>query len=129
MIEVRIPKEVREYKEKWLVGMTKRQLFSCLLGFLVNIPLYFFLQQYIGDELAGWLIILMSAPFVLIGFKTYNGMPFEKLILCVLLFYTTDQKRKYITNNIYRWIKSEYERMGEDINAKKTRSKKRKDHQ
>ncbi|MDD4565856.1 MAG: PrgI family protein [Eubacteriales bacterium] len=113
MIEVRIPKEVREYQEKWLLGMTKRQLTCCLLALVVNVPLYFFLQQHLGDELAGWAIVITSAPFILVGFYKYNGMNVEKLALCILDFMTTEQNRKYMTNNVYAWIKSEYEKEGE----------------
>lgn len=42
MIEIRIPKEIRTYKEKLFFGLTLRQLICTLIAVVVNVPLYWF---------------------------------------------------------------------------------------
>ena len=128
MIEVKIPKEVREYEEKWLVGMTKRQLLGCLLAIVIDIPLYITLKNYIGSELAGWTAILAAVPFALLGFYKHEGLPFEKLLINIIKFHQISQRRIYRAENIYSLIKEGYSRE-ENHNVKpknKTKSKKEK---
>ena len=102
MIEVKIPKEIRTYKEKLFFGLNLRQTICAALAIAINAPLYIYVRPYIGDDLASWLIILTAAPLFLIGFFKYNGMPFEQFILCILKFQLlTPQKRKYKTENLF----------------------------
>jgi hypothetical protein len=109
MIEVRVPKEIRHYKEKLFFGLNVRQTFSIILALSINIPLYIFIRPYIGDELASWLIILTAGPLILIGFFNYNGMPFEHFILCIVRFqFLTPQKRKYVVENLYDLLMDMY---------------------
>jgi hypothetical protein len=102
MIEVKIPKEIRTYKEKLFFNLNLRQTLCIVLALAINIPLYIFIRPYIGDEIAGWIIIFTAVPLFLIGFFNYNGMPFEQFIVCFLKFqFLTPQKRKYKTENLY----------------------------
>ena len=102
MIEVRIPKEIRTYKEKLFFGLNLRQTICSVLAIAINIPLYIYARPYIGDDLAGWLIMLTAGPLFLVGYFNYNGMHFERFLICILRFQLlTPQKRKYKTENIY----------------------------
>lgn len=102
MIEVRIPKEIRTYKEKLFFGLNIRQTVCIVLALVINVPMYIYIRPYIGDDLAGWIIMFTAAPLFLIGFFDYNGMPFEQFLVCILIFqFLTPQKRKYKTENIY----------------------------
>ena len=102
MIEVRIPKEIRTYKEKLFFGLNMRQTICSVLAIAINVPLYIYIRPYIGDDIAGWLIMFTAVPLVLVGYFNYNGMPFEQFIVCILKFqFLTPQKRKYKTQNIY----------------------------
>ena len=38
----------------------------------------------LGTEATGWVCILGAAPLALAGFVTYNGMPLEKFLCCLL---------------------------------------------
>lgn len=102
MIEVKIPKEIRTYKEKLFLGLNLRQTICAALAIAINVPLYIFVRPIIGNDLASWLIIITAVPLFLIGFFQYNGMPFEQFILCILRFQLlTPQKRKYKTENLF----------------------------
>lgn len=111
MIEVRIPKEIRTYKEKLFLGLNVRQTISSILALAINVPLYIFIRPIIGDQIASWLIILTAGPLFLIGFFNYNGMPFEQFIACILRFQLfTPQKRKYKVENLYAILMDMYQK-------------------
>lgn len=80
-MEVKIPKEIRDYQESIFFGLSARQfIFSCAaIGVAVGI--YFVFQKSLGTEVVSWLCILCAAPFAAFGFFRYNGMPFEKFAL------------------------------------------------
>lgn len=96
MIEIKIPKEIRDYKEKFLFGLTIRQFISVAVALAICVPLYIFGNKYIGDDLMGWLIMIIAAPIFAFGFFKFNGMPFEDFIKIVYRQkWAEPQKRKY----------------------------------
>lgn len=101
MIEVKVPKEVRAYKEKIIGPFTLRQLVSGLIAFPIVIPLFIFLLDKFGQQIASYICMAVGGPLLLIGFYEKNGQPFEKYMKQILRFYfVLPQKRKYITQNI-----------------------------
>ncbi len=105
MIEIKIPKEITEYKERFLFGLTVRQCVSVAAALGICIPLYIFGKDYFGSEITSWLVILIAVPVFGFGFIKYNGMTFEKLVS--VLFrqkFAEPQKRKYEELPVfYRW--------------------------
>ena len=96
MIEIKIPKEITEYKEKFLFGLTVRQLVSAVVALAICVPLFIFGKDFIGEDLVGWLIIIVAVPIFAFGFFRYDGMPFEKFIgLLYRQKFVEPQKRKY----------------------------------
>jgi hypothetical protein len=92
MIEVRIPKEIRDYKEKIFLNMTVRQLVSIIVACGVSVLLYF-KAGFIPDKILNWLIVIVVLPIIFTGFFTYNEMYFEKFVKKIILFNITKQKR------------------------------------
>ena len=80
MIEIKIPKEITDYKEKFLFGLTIRQLVSAVVALAICVPLFIFGKDYLGEDLVGWIIILVAVPVFAFGFFKYDGMPFEKFL-------------------------------------------------
>lgn len=96
MIEIKIPKEITDYKEKFLFGLTVRQLVSAVVALAICIPLFIFGKDYLGEDLVGWIIILVAIPIFAFGFFRYDGMPFEQFL--TMLYrqkWVEPQKRKY----------------------------------
>lgn len=103
MIAVRIPEEIKKYKEKIAFGLTSRQLVSSIIALAVCVPLYWFGRSYIPEDVLSWLIILIALPLLAIGFFHFNGMPFEKFIVAWLKFEILfPRKRKFKTENAFR---------------------------
>ena len=80
MIEIKRPKEITDYKEKFLFGLTVRQLVSAVAALAVCIPLFIFGKAFLGEDVVGWLIILIAVPIFAFGFFKYDGTAFEKFL-------------------------------------------------
>lgn len=96
MIEIKIPKEITEYKEKFMFGLTIRQLVSAVVALAICVPLFLFGKDFLGEDAVGWLVILVAVPIFAFGFFRYDGMPFEQfLIMIYRQKWVEPQKRKY----------------------------------
>ena len=84
-IEIKIPKEVRDYHENIFFGLNTRQFIFSVLAVGVAVGIYFALQPYVGTEEIGWMCILSAAPFAACGFFTYHGMTAEQIFWNVTL--------------------------------------------
>lgn len=112
-MEIKINKEIREYKESIFFGLSMRQFIFSLLACGVAVLLYFLLRNYMGLETLSWVCILGAIPFAVLGFVKYNGMTAEKFIIAfikseilmpkVLLFKPE--------NMYYELLKPEYKRI------------------
>ena len=87
-MEVKINREIRNYTESMVFGLSLRQFIFSVLACGVAVGLYFLLRPYVGTETVSWVCILGAAPFAALGFVKYNGMTAEKAI--------------------YAWIKAEF---------------------
>lgn len=80
-MEVKINREIREYTESILFGLSMRQFIFSVCACLIAVLLYFLLRPYFGIETLSWVCILGAIPFAILGFVKYNGMTAEKFIL------------------------------------------------
>ena len=79
-IEIKIPKEIRNYHENIFFGLNTRQFVCSLLALGAAVGLYFCLRPIVGAEQVGWMCILGAAPFAACGFFSYHGMTAEQLL-------------------------------------------------
>ncbi len=79
-IEVKIPKEIRKYKESIFFGLSARQFFCSLAAVLAAAGIYLGLGRVLSRETASWLCIVIAAPFAAAGFFSYNGMNMEQFV-------------------------------------------------
>lgn len=101
MIEIKVPKEVRAYKEKIIGPFTLRQIVSGLITFPIIIPLFMYLLPRVGQQVASYISMAIGGPLLLIGFYEKNGQPFEKYLIQIILFYfVLPPKRTYLIQNI-----------------------------
>ena len=109
-MEVRVNKDIKEYKENMFFGLTLRQFIFSVLGCAVALFLYFALKDKLGLEVATWVCVLGVAPFAALGFLRYNGMPAEQVFIAWL-------KTKWINPRKYLSQPSScyYEAMAESI--------------
>ena len=102
-MEVKIPKEIKAYKERFILNLTLRQTISFVLGIFVVVPVYLLgiFKYDWNHELMSWIAILLGIPIFALGFFNYNEMSIEKFLI---QFFKTNfifpVTRKYNSRNL-----------------------------
>jgi hypothetical protein len=99
-IEIKIPKEITEYKEKIIFGLSIRQLISLFIGMSISIGVYISLYKKIGHDLTGYIVIIICIPIFGIGFIKINNFTFEEYIKNIIRHYLGDRVVSYKTLKI-----------------------------
>ena len=79
-MEIKINREIRDYHESMFMGLSLRQSIFSVLAIVSAVGLYFWLQPVLGAEITSWVCVLGAAPFAVLGFVSYHGMPAEKFL-------------------------------------------------
>ena len=79
-MEIKINREIRDYHESMFMGLSLRQSIFSVLAIASAVGLYFWLQPVLGAEITSWVCVLGAAPFAVLGFVSYHGMPAEKFL-------------------------------------------------
>ena len=107
MIEIKVPKEITEYKSKFMFGLTVRQFIS-LAALGICVPLYIFGKDFMPEDLVSWLIMLIGAPVLAFGFFRFHGMTFEQFLLLIFRQkFVEPQRRKYIELPVFWYCREE----------------------
>ncbi len=79
-VSVSIPKEITEYEEKIMFGLSLRKLICFSTAVVLGIGSYFLLTKVFGLTMnsASYVIIIEAMPLMALGFVKKEGMPFEK---------------------------------------------------
>ena len=96
-VEVRIPKEITEYQEKIMFGLSIRQLVCTVIAIVISVPSYIFLMNKIGQELTGYIVMIEVVPFIAIGYLKPKGLKFEKVLVMFLKHQFGKSRRNYKT--------------------------------
>ena len=83
-MEIKINKEIKDYKESMFFGLSMRQFVCSALAVGAAVGTYFGLRDLVGKEMVSWLCIIIAAPFAAAGFFKYNGMTFEQFALAAI---------------------------------------------
>ena len=73
-LEIKINREVKNYKESIFFGMSLRQFVCVVISCVFAVMIYFMFRNKLGIEITSWLCIVAALPFILVGFVKYNGM-------------------------------------------------------
>lgn len=95
MIEVKIPKEIQEYKSKLIFGMTTRQIIAIAGMFAIGVPLGVLGYGHISNDTLTWLVMLVVVPFAGWGWFTFKDMKFEVFMKSFLSLNFLPQRRVY----------------------------------
>ena len=77
-MEVKINREIRDYTESILFGLSMRQFIFSILAISVAVVIYFVLRNHFGIGTLSWICVLGAAPFAAAGFVKYNSMTCER---------------------------------------------------
>lgn len=92
---VQIPKDLNDIKQKFMFGMTKRQVVSFGIGFILGIPIFFLTRGALG--LSGAIIAMgcCAAPAIVCGVYKKNGIFFEQQIRNMAAYFRSPRVRTY----------------------------------
>jgi hypothetical protein len=81
-----IPKEITEYHEKIMFGLSIRQLCCFGAAILAGVATWLFCAKILrlSFEIMSYVIIAEAAPFMALGFIRKDGLPFEKYAALVI---------------------------------------------
>jgi len=115
---VRVPKDLNDIKQKFIFGLTKRQVISFGTGFILGIPAFFILKERAGLTAGIIAMGCCAAPAVMCGLYKVNGVYFDRYIRNIFAFLKMPRKRIYRTHNAYKAIEMavEYERLKQTLN-------------
>jgi len=101
-LEIKINREIRDYHESMFMGLSLRQSIFSVLAIASAVGLYFWLQPVLGAEIVSWVCVLGAAPFAVLGFVSYHGMPAEKFLWVWFRSEILEPKRLcFKPNNLY----------------------------
>lgn len=110
-MEIKVNKEIRNYKESIFFGLSFRQFSCSALALCAAIGVYFGLRNILDKETVSWLCIVCAAPVAVTGFFQYNGLNFEKFVWAVIKSeFLMSGVRLYKSRNIYYELLEEVKR-------------------
>lgn len=80
-MQLKINKEIRDFKESIFFGLSMRQLLFSAIACAIAVWLYFAFINKLGMELTSWICMIGALPFASIGFITIQGMTFERFLI------------------------------------------------
>ena len=114
---VKIPKDLNDIKEKFIMGFTKRQVICFGIGLVIGLPVFFLTKAALGMSGAIFAMGACAAPAILCGLYRKNGVFLEKQVKFIYEYFTRPRKRYYKTTNIYECIERhiEYDKINKKL--------------
>ena len=94
---IEINKNIDNYKESVVMGLTARQLIYSILSVVIGGGIVLLLYRHIGLTASTYIAIPVVAPIALTGFYSYNGMTFVEMVKRKLHFAFGNQTLTYIS--------------------------------
>ncbi|MBF0015420.1 PrgI family protein [Enterococcus casseliflavus] len=94
-VEVRVPKDIKEYKEKIIGGMSMKQLFSVGVAIVVNSVISLVFIRFLGYsmDVVSWLMIVFSIPIVAFGWFKKDGLSFQQFLYYFFSYHFSSGRR------------------------------------
>ena len=106
---VSIPKDLNDIKEKFIMGLTKRQVLCFGIGLVLGAPVFFLTRNALGMSGAIFAMGAVAAPAILCGLYRKNGVFLEKQVKFMREYFTVPRKRFYKSTNIFMSIERHIE--------------------
>lgn len=95
MLEIKLPQEIKEYKEKLIFGLSVRQIISIGVDLGICIPMVLIGKKFISADTLAWVVIIVSLPVLACGFWKVKDMNFEEYAKHFINHNFLPQKRIY----------------------------------
>lgn len=109
-MEIKVPREVRNYHEKIFFGLSFRQFICSAAAIVIAVVAYFGLRDVLGNEGVSWVCIFVAIPIASLGFITYHEMTLEHFIWAWIKSELLMPKQLIFKANNYMYIASKLQR-------------------
>src|SRR5699024_508596 len=123
---VQIPKDLTNVKTKVAFNLTRRQLIGFGVAGIIGIPTYLKTRNILGNDLAVFLMIILTIPIFFVVFYEKDGLTCEKYLKYIYLHERHQGKVRVSKEMNIEMRKEEQSIKGKKSNsAKKVRKKKK----
>ena len=77
---IEINKDIDNYKESVVMGLTARQLIYSVLSVIVGGIVVLLTYKYVGLTISTYIAVPLVAPIALSGFYSYQGLTFMQMM-------------------------------------------------
>lgn len=120
---IEINKDIQNYKESVVLGLTVRQLLFSVLSVVAGGGIVFLTYPYVGLTTSAYIAIPVVAPIALSGFYSYNGMTFMEMMKRKMHFAFVNRALTYISEEGEKAIQQH--RVEEDTKKQKRKKSRR----
>ncbi|MEE0264441.1 MAG: PrgI family protein [Acutalibacteraceae bacterium] len=107
---VKIPKDMALIKQKFMFGLTKRQIICFGIGLLLGLPAFFIVKPLANDLTIPILAMgIIAMPFIMCGLYNKNGLHLEQSAKLMIEFLKKPKVRTYQSENIFSSIERQIE--------------------
>lgn len=107
---IEINKNIDNYKESVVLGLTARQLIFSVISLIAGGGIVLVVYPYVGLTTSTYIAIPVVAPIALTGFYSYNGMTFMQMMKLKLHFAFGSRTLTYISTEGQRTEESQGEK-------------------
>ncbi|MCL1912341.1 MAG: PrgI family protein [Eubacteriaceae bacterium] len=128
MLEVKIPKEIMDYQEKFLLGLSIRKIISLACAISLSIFICQILSITFGLSLnsASYVAFAISLPVMAVGFIKIDGYNFEKYASLFLRHYFANPLRMFRPVDPILSLRNQKNKRGSDVENTITRRQEKK---
>ncbi len=94
---IEINKNIDNYKESVVLGLTARQLVYSVLSVVVGGGIVLLLYRHVGLTVSTYIAIPVVAPIAMTGFYSYHGMTFMEMMKLKLHFAFANRTYTYVS--------------------------------
>lgn len=103
MAYINVPKDILKIREKYFLGLNKRELLCTIISLSIGAVLFKNLKMIMGIECL-YLITPVIAPILFLGFYEDDGVYFEDKIKNYIYFHKNKKPKVYKTENWHNKI-------------------------
>lgn len=94
---IEINKNIDNYKESVVLGLSARQLVYSVLSVAVGGGIVLLLYRHVGLTVSAYIAIPVVAPIAMTGFYSYHGMTFMEMMKLKLYFAFANRTYTYVS--------------------------------
>ncbi len=94
---IEINKNIDNYKESVVLGLTARQLVYSALSVVIGGGIVLLLYRHVGLTVSTYIAVPVIAPIAMTGFYSYHGMTFMEMMKLKLYFAFANRTYTYVS--------------------------------